>query len=306
MTKLNKHFVSVIVPVFNDCERLKLCLKALQNQTYPKDSYEIIVVDNDSEEDIKSVVREFSQAHIAYESKPGSYAARNKGISLAKGEIIAFTDSDCIPAPDWLEKGVTNIVSVPNCGLVAGKIELFFKDPDQPTAVELYESITAFPQKKYVEKLRFGATANIFTFRSVIDTVGLFNAALKSSGDMEWGKRVFSANYKQVYVDDTVVVHPARASFSEMRNKIVRIVHGKFDLLDEKKYSFEKFIKILAYDFNFALKDVIRVVRNPNLKGIFSRFKVILVVLFRGYVIISSKLDVQIRRSFVEKGKQSV
>ncbi|MBO1348747.1 MAG: glycosyltransferase family 2 protein [Hormoscilla sp. GUM202] len=103
--------VSVIIPVYNDAEPLRTCLECLENQTYPKESYEVIVVDNASQSDTASVVNEFSQAMITYEKKPGSYAARNKGISVAKGEIIAFTDADCIPAADWIEKGVEKEVA---------------------------------------------------------------------------------------------------------------------------------------------------------------------------------------------------
>ena len=85
--------VSVIIPVFNDKQRLEKCLEALENQTYPKDCYQIVVVDNASTVDLKSTVMQFQQARLYYEEKPGSYAARNKGLSVATGEIIAFTDS---------------------------------------------------------------------------------------------------------------------------------------------------------------------------------------------------------------------
>lgn len=100
-----KLFVSVIIPVLNDSERLKLCLEALEHQTYPKKLYEVIVVDNGSDQSIGSVVSKFTQATATAESHPGSYVARNKGILIAQGDIIAFTDADCIPALDWIEKG---------------------------------------------------------------------------------------------------------------------------------------------------------------------------------------------------------
>ncbi|NJR32909.1 MAG: glycosyltransferase, partial [Chamaesiphon sp. CSU_1_12] len=72
---MSHQFVSVIIPVFNDAERLRLCLEALQNQTYPQNLYEVIVVDNGSnpDEDVKSVVAEFGQAIAAFEPTPGSY-----------------------------------------------------------------------------------------------------------------------------------------------------------------------------------------------------------------------------------------
>lgn len=242
MNDLSQPFVSVIIPVFNDSARLKICLNALDNQTYPKDRYEVIVVNNGSDEDIESVVKSFNQAIITDENRPGSYAARNKGISFAQGEVIAFTDADCIPASDWIEKGVTNLQRTLNCGLVAGKIELFFKNPERPTAVELYDNIKlGFPQKKFVEESRYGATANVFTFRRVIEAVGLFDDTLKSSGDREWGQRVFAAGYQLVYAEDACVSHPARHSWAELRKKVVRVIGGHQDLKGKRESSPLKF-----------------------------------------------------------------
>ena len=283
-------FVSAIVPVYNDAERLKICLAALENQTYPKDLYEVIVVDNASDEaqDIKGVVAKFKCAIATYESIPGSYAARNQGISLAKGDIIAFTDSDCIPAPNWIENGVKNLLQVPNCGLVAGKIEIFCKNPEKPTPVELYESITAFPQQKLLDTKKGGATGNLFTFKNVIDRVGVFNANLKSNGDLEWGKRVYLAGYQQVYADDTCVAHPARSSFKELYKRTVRLVGGSYDWQNQKQLSFyEKnlsFIKVLFDNIIPPLNFVFNAFKDNRLENINAKIKVCWVMFCVRYI----------------------
>jgi len=215
MNKPSEHFVSVIIPVYNDLERLKICLNALENQTYPRSLYEVIVVNNDPAEDIESHIAQSDNFRVICESRRGSYAARNKGILNAKGPVIAFTDSDCIPREDWIEKGVETLLSQPNIGLVAGKIRVVVRDPENPTAIELYEKIVAFPQKYYVERQKYGATANLFTFRNVIEKVGCFNDRLLSSGDFDWGTRVFAAGYKQIFAADACVLHPARRTFRQ-------------------------------------------------------------------------------------------
>jgi glycosyltransferase involved in cell wall biosynthesis len=89
MQSRSSPFVSVIIPVFNDAEHLRLCLRALAQQTYPSSCYEVIVVDNGSDdlEAIQAVVAGFGQAIAVLEPTPGSYAARNRGIALAQGEI---------------------------------------------------------------------------------------------------------------------------------------------------------------------------------------------------------------------------
>ncbi|MCA1631767.1 MAG: glycosyltransferase family 2 protein [Acidobacteria bacterium] len=189
-------FVSVIVPVYNDPERLLLCLQALGRQTYPQDLYEIVVVDNGSDESLDELVaRSGCRARLCSEARPGSYAARNRGLSVARGEVIAFTDADCIPARDWIERGTERLRSAPGCGLVAGRVEVSPRDPKRPTAVELYEARTALTQKLYVEEGRFGATANLFAFRDTFARVGLFDEELKSGGDLEWGQRVAGSGY---------------------------------------------------------------------------------------------------------------
>lgn len=229
MTYSQQPFISVVIPVFNDFERLKICLNALEQQTYPKQFYEVIVVDNGSDKNVKTLVNQFAQASFTNEAQPGSYAARNKGISIAQGEAIAFTDSDCIPTSIWLETGVKHLFSVPQCGLVAGKIEMFFKNPIHPTVVEIYDSVTFLQQKRNVEEDKYGATANMFTLKSVIENVGVFNSKLKSGGDLEWGKRVFSHGYSIIYADDVCVAHPARYSLAQVYKKIVRLGGGGYD-----------------------------------------------------------------------------
>lgn len=219
-------FISVIIPVYNDPIRLRDCLECLQNQTYPRDCYEVIVVDNGSDESVVPIVREFNCATTTNESRKGSYAARNKGISLAKANVFAFTDSDCRPTVNWLETGVSNLLTSANCGLVAGEINLYVKDPNHLTSVEIYETVIAFPQRRYVEEFHFGATANIFTRKDVMKKVGLFNPNMRSGGDREWGNRVYAAGFNLFYAENVCVYHPARRTFREIYRKATRVGRG--------------------------------------------------------------------------------
>lgn len=287
---MSTNFVSAIIPVYNDSERLKFCLQALENQTYSKDCYEVIVVDNASEEDLKSVVSQFSQAKYAYEEQPGSYVARNQGISVAKGEIIAFTDADCIPDSDWIEKGVASLVNNPECGLVGGKIELFFKNPEKPTSVELFERIELnFSQKAKLEKYQFAMTANLFTFKSVIDKIGNFDSNLKSGGDRQWGQRVFTAGYKQVYADDARVAHPARHTFPELRKRLTRLVGGGFDRLMSNNPSSIDIAKDMIDTFKPPFRSLYRAWKNENLNGSYQKLQFISVMFYARYIVLVEK-----------------
>lgn len=227
MTREMFPFASVVIPVRDDSARLRLCLRALEEQRYPTDAFEVIVVDNGSKCPPADVVAEFGHASLVVEPAPGSYRARNTGLRRARGPVIAFTDSDCIPAPDWLARGVSRLLSVkPECGLVAGAVRLFFHDADRLTAAELYEKVFAFRQELYATSYRFGATANVFTTRAVIDAVGAFDDRMESGGDAEWGHRVADAGYTLVYADDAVVSHPARSSLRQICGKTIRVIRG--------------------------------------------------------------------------------
>lgn len=287
---ISTQFVSVIIPVYNDAKRLQRCLDALAQQTYPQTQFEVIVVDNgsDPEQAIDPVVREFDRVTAAHESYPSAYAARNRGVGMARGEVIAFTDADCIPAADWLEQGVATLTQTPNCGLVAGGIDVFFRDPNHATPVELYEAVTAFPQKELVERQRFGATANVFTYKAVLDRVGLFEPPLKTNGDLEWGQRVAAAGYKQVYGDRARVAHPARYSFAELHKRSIRLVGGSYDLGNYKMRSFWQrqfqygitLIENLIPPVNFVLM----VARHAELQTVWQKVQVALVMVFVRYV----------------------
>ncbi|MCB8942430.1 MAG: glycosyltransferase [Ardenticatenaceae bacterium] len=221
-------FVSVIIPVFNDTDRLLICLQHLQNQTYPRDKYEIIVIDNGSTEPVKSC-QLATTVVLLEELQVGSYQARNKGLAIAQGEVIAFTDSDCQPAVDWLEMGVQALLAAPDCGLVGGRIQVFPHNPAKMTITEFYESLTAFPQEEYIEEYHFSAGANMFTWKRVVEEVGAFAPALKSSGDAEWGNRIHAHGYALRYADTAVVAHPARRFLREVVQKEVRKAGGFYD-----------------------------------------------------------------------------
>ena len=272
-------FVSVIIPVFNDAQRLRGCLEALVCQSYPRSCFEVVVVDNGSSDDPCAALAVLPTAQLANEARPGSYAARNVGLALAVGSILAFTDSDCVPEPDWIARGVARLHASPGCGLVAGGITLFFHDPLRPTATELYESVTAFPQQRYVERDHYGATANLFTRREVFDLVGSFDASLTSGGDREWGQRVYAAGLELIYADEVRVRHPARRSFGELAHKITRVTNGIERLRARRGGALPALTKALAKDLLPPARKIRGILTDRRLRGPAQRCQVIGVLL---------------------------
>ena len=272
--------VSVIIPVFNDSKRLATCLQALEKQGYPSDRYEVIVVDNGSSEDIGAVVTRFAKARMIHEDQPGSYAARNSGIKHAVGDVLAFTDSDCIPETDWIENGVARLLSVQNCGLIGGRVKIFVREEAKPTLVERYESVMAFEQEYYIEQRHYSVTANLFTFRQVIETVGPFNTTIKSGGDRELGQRIYAHGYAQAYAEDVCVAHPARRSLRQLYSRHIRIAGG---LYDKKRRSFGHSLAGLVWNCLPPLGKCVQIVRDPRVKGIRSKAEFIFIAFFTKY-----------------------
>ncbi|MEL7227372.1 MAG: glycosyltransferase [Cyanobacteria bacterium J06576_12] len=281
-------FVSVIIPVYNDPKGLQKCLEALDNQSYPKTDYEVLVVDNGSSKSPAPITDTYENVSLISEAEPGSYAARNTGIAKATGNIIAFTDADCIPSESWLEAGVDCLQSSDRSGLVAGRIDLFFRDPKNPTAVEIYESVEmGFSQAEFLREQHYALTANLFTYKRVIEDVGLFSTTLKSGGDKEWGQRVFAANYPQVYADDAQVYHPTRHSFKALYKRVTRIVGGKHDAA-KSQLSLNDHLKGFANDLVLAFtppgRSLFRVWENEQLANQKQKLQFVSVMFFVRYV----------------------
>lgn len=303
--------VSVIIPVYNDAERLQKCLDCLCAQTYSP--FEVIVVDNGSHNiaevqrvvetgigqtgtDQTNMTKTRLAATLISEAKPGSYAARNAGIAHAKGDILAFTDADCLPAPDWIARGVAQIKAHPDCGLVAGAIHIFTRNHRHP--VELYESVMALSQQRFVEQDHFGATANIFTRPEVFKAVGRFNTELKSSGDVEWGQRVFAAGYEQIYAEDVRIEHPARQTFAQLAKQASRHAGGFYQVRCEQNESAVgrnlAFLRLLGFHLMPPVMFAVEMIKHPQLRSPMQIAKVVLTLAFVRAVIVKSLVSLKL------------
>ena len=121
--------VSIIIPVYNGEKTLRQCLNSVLNQTYK--NYEVIAIDNNSTDKTKEIIKEFQKKYSSikyiFEKTKGRGAARNTGIRVAKGYIMAMTDSDCIVPQNWI-KELTNPIIYENENVVMGFEEDLIKN----------------------------------------------------------------------------------------------------------------------------------------------------------------------------------
>lgn len=223
-------FFSIIIPVYRDSERLKLCLEKLNQMTTNNIDFEVIVVNNDSQNtnlDINAENFNFIFREV-YEAIPGSYASRNRGIKESKGKIIGFTDSDMLPDSNWLVTAYNFFLKdlKKEIGILTGPVPLFFKDPNHLTTAEIYDKYTGFDFEGYAKEGSCGA-GNWFSYKSVLEEFGGFRDDLKSNGDTELSLRI-SEKYKIFYVPELINRHPARYTTDELVFRYQRILGGAY------------------------------------------------------------------------------
>ncbi|MEZ5923206.1 MAG: glycosyltransferase [Hyphomicrobiaceae bacterium] len=210
--------ISVIIPHLDDLDRLKSCVAALEQQSLPRERFEIIVADNGSKMDLGKLQSEVPMARIVRVAEPGAGPARNGGVAVSRHRILAFTDSDCVPDRCWLEAG---LCALEQADLVGGTVTVSVPDPSHPTAAEAFEVVFAFDNRRYVEEKAFSVTANLFTTRGVFDAVGGFRTRV--SEDLDWCWRARAMGYRIAYAEHARVSHPARRSWAELRRKWRRL-----------------------------------------------------------------------------------
>jgi len=211
--------VSVIVPHYNALDDLQRCLAALERQTYPREKMEIVVADNHSPcgfQTVETVVA--GRARLVDVSTRGAAAARNGAIAIATGELLAFTDSDCIPHADWVEQGVA---ALDHYDLVGGRVVVSASDEGHISPTEAFEKVFAFDNRRYISAKHFSVTANLFCRRDHFRLVGPFHGDV--SEDRDWCLRAREAGLRIGYAADAVVVHPGRRDWQELRKKLTRL-----------------------------------------------------------------------------------
>ena len=196
------NFFSVIIPVYNQEKNIEELIKSLLNQNYPKSLFEIIAVDNGSIDKSKFIINKFEVKYV-FEKKPSSYAARNAGAKIAKGNVYAFIDGDMSADENWLFNANKVLAKF---DLVGGKI--INKDSSKKY-LTLYDSIIVNSTREInLRENHRICGGNFFIFRSVFNKLGGFNSNLISGGDTLISLNAIKNNYKIGYAHDAIGYHP--------------------------------------------------------------------------------------------------
>lgn len=222
-------FVSIIIPSWRDHHILQNCLNALFLQNYPKDRYEIIVV--------KKNKQRIAKAKTVIIGKSVNHAqARNLGVAKAKGEILAFTDDDCLVPPNWLAKGVAAFRDK-KVGLVGGPA-VSPREKNWRIRFGSYLSSSfftvGFAAPRHFPLVKKGEAsgpelilANNFVRSNVFKTIGGFDNAQVPCEENLLYFRVKHAGYKLLYLPKLACLHPAKPIFLPWAKKIFFYATGR-------------------------------------------------------------------------------
>lgn len=203
--------LSVVIPTYRRLDVLKRCLEGVLGQDIDARSFEVIVVDDGHDDSVREYIESLRRIadtgprvqYLRPATGRGPAVARNAGWRAAHGEMVAFTDDDTVPAPDWLREGVAALHGSPHWAALGGRIDVPRQHPGRPTDHEL--------MTMGLEKAEF-ATANAFVWRAALEQVDgydeRFTRAWREDSDLQF--RLMTQVGPVGHCRRAVVSHPVR------------------------------------------------------------------------------------------------
>ena len=200
---------SVIIPTYNRPDRLEECLQSLTVLNYPRDRFEVIVVDDGSDTSLAPIIALF-RADLAIlcvrQPNAGPAAARNTGAANARGEYLAFIDDDCTPAQDWLQRLADHLSVAPD-RLIGGQTLNALPHNVYATASQLIVDLVYGYYNAVPDQARFFAANNFALSARQLQAIGGFNAQFYTSEDREFCDRWLKSGRQMLYAPEVQIYH---------------------------------------------------------------------------------------------------
>ena len=196
--------ISIVIPSYNSAQTIIQCIEGCLEQQHTNDFVEIIVVDDGSTDKTKDVVGKYPVRYV-YQENSGPAAARNRGWKATKGDIVCFTDSDCIPDRAWIGQ-LTEKFTHPEIGAVGGSYDI--ANRDSLIAGCIHEEIME-RHRNMPEHVHAFGSYNVAIRKEILEKVGGFDETYRraSGEDNDLSYRILNAGYKIAFAKDAIVVH---------------------------------------------------------------------------------------------------
>ena len=216
--------VSIIIAVKDQPDDIVKCVRALKDLNYPRNKYEVIVVDDGSENKVADTFSPRDVRVIRQERSLGPAASRNNGAAQARGKLFAFLDADCVAGENWLTELIP-FFRADGVGAVGGYVEGYY----QGKSLDRYEAVSSslnMGKRLLLEGNSDSAfyvpTANMLVTRTAFEETGGFNEALFLGEDVDFCWRLRKTGYNLVYAPYGTIAH-------KHRNDLLPMLKRRFD-----------------------------------------------------------------------------
>lgn len=273
---------SIIIPVYNDKQRLEQLLNSLSKQTCT--DFEVLLVDDHSNDGSYELAKNHDASYpftlLRTKKNSGPAVARNVGISRASGKILLFTDSDCLLPENWVESYVQ--IMDKNKDIVTGKVKML-----ESNVIGNSMSALGFPAggslgfDKMWKVQNDGSTVQIVTCncairKKVFDIVGLFDETfpLPFGEDTEMSQRMLEKGYKIYYNRQAFIRHPPRDDIKSFFKWSFRRGRGIYHL--KQKVKLDNFIKLRFWSMKNIVANAFKTYKAPVILSLFFVYNVLL------------------------------
>jgi GT2 family glycosyltransferase len=214
-------FFSIIIPTYRRSDALQECVRALCRLEYPRESFDVIIVDDGGDVPLEPLLLPFSQhvrIKVLWQPNAGPAAARNFGAKQASGAFLAFTDDDCQPDPQWLRTLSSALASSTNV-LVGGRTVNALTSNPYSEASQLIIDVVYAHYNSRTQDVQFFASNNMAVSAQTFDAIGGFNAGFRTSEDRDLCDRLRVRGYALRYAPDAVIFHAHTLTFRSYWNQ---------------------------------------------------------------------------------------
>jgi glycosyltransferase involved in cell wall biosynthesis len=225
-------FFSIIIPTFNRPVQLTTCLQSLTLLDYPREHFEVIVVDDGSKIPPEAVVSSFqNRLNLTLVTQPhsGPAIARNKGATRAKGEFLAFTDDDCTPAPNWLKALATRFDGPPDNMIGGRTLNMLPNNPYSTTSYLLIEYLYSYYNAN-PDRAQFFTSNNLTLPTDRFHKIGGFDIFFPRAAaeDREFCERWLRYGHRMTYAPEVLIYHAHQLAFHSFCRQQFNYGRGAF------------------------------------------------------------------------------
>jgi glycosyltransferase involved in cell wall biosynthesis len=263
--------ISVVVPTFNRKEGLAKCVRSLIRQDYPRDRFEIIIVDDGSKEKLEGFTglgqdsgnAPLPAIRIFRQENQGPAAARNWGVRLAEGDIVAFIDDDCEAYPDWLTRMVKDHKAHPDLVAVGGATLTAIQKASVIVG-QFLSTCSIEVEMAGKGELIFFPTCNVSCKKSLFSRHAFDEKfPLPGGEDLEFFWRIFQAGCRSFWDKNIKVIHYRDPSLSSLARQAY--IYGRGNLLVKHLHPSHILLQELRTGpFSFWAATIVNVLKIPR------------------------------------------